>query len=232
MKKMLALACVISAGAGSLAFANAGHGHKTSKWLERMDGSGDGKVTLAEMKSAANGLFDKADKNRDARVTQPEQAAFESEMRTEFKRHHAQAVAERFSKQDTNADGHLSRDEATKLSAERFDRIDENQDGKLTKAELTAQREARKQERGERGTGRVGKLLERIDDNHDGALDRNEVDSQVQRHFARLDRNGDGTLEASEMKRGHGKRGSHGRGGEHECAPKGDSAGAGGGAAE
>jgi Ca2+-binding EF-hand superfamily protein len=202
MKKTLALACLIAGGAGSLAYAHGGgaggDGDGPRGLLERVDANGDNKLTLAEMKTSAKALFDAADTDHDGRVTKQEQSAFQQQMRAKFEASHGTRMAERFAKQDSNGDGRLSRKEAAGMPDERFARIDSDKDGQLSKAELEAARatmkDAMKRHHGEPGE-HGGNPLERADQNQDGAIDRAEMESEVQRHFAHMDKDGNGTLE-------------------------------------
>jgi Ca2+-binding EF-hand superfamily protein len=224
MKKTLALACLIAGGAGSLAYAHAGGGRGPGGLLERVDANGDGKVTSAEMKSSAKGLFDSADTDHDGRVTKQEREAFQQQLHAKFKANHATKMAERFAKDDSNQDGRLSRKEAERMPDERFARIDGDKDGQLSKAELEvargAMKDGMKRRHGEPGQ-RHQNRLERADQNQDGAIDRAEMESEAQRHFARMDKDANGTLEGDELRFGKHHRGGHGDG--HGCGKEGPS---------
>jgi Ca2+-binding EF-hand superfamily protein len=213
MKKTLALACLIAGGAGSLAYAHGGGGRGPGGLLERVDTNADGKVSSTELKSSATALWSSADTDHDGRVTKQERDAF-----------HATKMAKRFAKQDSDRDGRLSRKEASRMPDERFARIDGDKDGLLSKTELEAAHATRKD-----GMKRHPNPLERADQNHDGAIDRAEMETEVQRHFAHMDKDGNGTLEGDELRFGHGRRGD--RRGAHDCgkdAPRGqETAGAG-----
>jgi len=224
MKKTLALACLIAGGAGSLAYAHGGGGGRDGM-LARVDTNADGKVTSAEMKSAATALWGNADTDHDGRVTKQERETFAEQLHAKFEAARDSRMAERFAKDDGNHDGRLSRQEVSSMPDERFARIDTDKDGQLSKAELEAAHTATKDgmkrrhaEFGERHPDR----LERADQNQDSVIDRAEMESEVQRHFARMDRDGNGTLEGDELRFGHGHRG--GRGGGHDCAKDGASA--------
>ncbi|RFC66535.1 hypothetical protein DYI37_01310 [Fulvimarina endophytica] len=58
---------------------------------------------------------------------------------------------------------------------------------------------------------RAQRMTKRLDANGDGTVTLAEVEDRQAKRFAFLDRNGDGKLERSEMRRGHGghKNGSH-----------------------
>jgi Ca2+-binding EF-hand superfamily protein len=224
MKKTLALACLIAGGAGSLAYAHGGGGRGPGGLLERIDANRDGKVTSAEVKSSAEGLFASADADHDGRVTKQEREAFQQQLHAKFEAGHATRMAKRFAKDDSDHDGRLNRKEASRMPDERFARIDGDKDGQLSKAELEAARGAMKdgmKRRHSESAERHQNRLERADQNQDGAIDRAEMDGEVQRHFARMDKDGNGTLEGDELRFGQRHRG--GRGG-HDCAKDGPSA--------
>ena len=71
MKKItLAIACLITLGMGSVAFAHGGFG--PGKHFERLDTDGDGKVTKAEHARAAEERFTRMDANKDGVLTADE----------------------------------------------------------------------------------------------------------------------------------------------------------------
>jgi Ca2+-binding EF-hand superfamily protein len=210
--KTLVMACLLTAGAGSVAWAHPGrHGGGPREWLQQADSNKDGKITLAEVNAVANPLFDQADTNRDGRVTQPEQTAFREQLRTKMQAGHKEGFAERLADRDANKDGRLGADEVGRMPAGRFASLDANKDGYLAKDELV---NAAKHG-GERGQAHSAKLLERVDENHDGAIDRSEMQKEVQRRFSRLDRNSDGVVASDELRGGRGKHGGE-RGCDHD----------------
>ena len=93
---------------------------------------------------------------------------------------------------DKNADGFVSRDEASTHPrlAESFDRIDANKDGQLSLDELRAAR--RSGHHGHHG---------RLDANNDGSISRDEAKTapRLAQNFDAMDANKDGVLTRDEM---------------------------------
>jgi Ca2+-binding EF-hand superfamily protein len=90
---------------------------------------------------------------------------------------------------DQNQDGLVSADEF-RGPAERFERLDRNSDGSIDAAEAPEGRSCR----------RYGKHPDRAqyDLDGDGRISQEEFISMAQQRFERLDRNGDGHIDAAE----------------------------------
>lgn len=136
-------------------------------------------------------------------------------------------AVERFQAADTDKDGALSKDEATKgmpRMSERFAALDTNQDGKLTAEEFqsfrnnaqgagrpqgSAQQGGRMggrggmQKAGYRGQGNPGGMMLNADTDKDGVITRAEaekhISTQALARFDALDTNKDGKLSAEEQ---------------------------------
>lgn len=136
-------------------------------------------------------------------------------------------AAERFQAADTDKDGALSKDEATKgmpRLSERFAALDTNQDGKLTAEEFQTFRnnaqgagrpqgagqqggrmggQSGMQKAGSRGQGHPGGMLLNADTDKDGVITRAEaekhINTQALARFDALDTNKDGKLSAEEQ---------------------------------
>ena len=210
MKKTLVIGCLLGLCGGSVAFAH--HGAGPGRFAH-LDGDGDGKVTLAEMKKGAGDFFGKLDANRDGRVTKEEISAFHDQMREKHGQR-GDRIAEHFAEKDADKDGRLSAQELPRMPAEHFARIDTNKDGYLSKDELAAKATAMREHFGKRFEQRGAGQFAQADTNGDGAIDSKEADAAVAKRFAKLDANHDGVVVADEMQRGHENRGEghHGRG--------------------
>jgi hypothetical protein len=57
-----------------------------------------------------------------------------------------------------------------------------------------------------------GRMLERLDADGDGKITRAEFDAEAAQRFARMDRNGDGVVDAAELKDLRDRFGGRGRG--------------------
>lgn len=202
MNKLSLTALILGSGlvfAGPVLAGPDCHGDKGGAGrMGHFDTNKDGKVTLAEVVESKQGWLREVDGNKDGVATRAEIEASVQAQRTKH-------VNERFTQQDKNKDGRISKDES-QMPERWFARTDSNSDGVLTREELS-------QRPGKHGGGKQGKVTD-MDANADGKIDASEVKSSAERMLKRLDQNADGTLEESELKwRGHG-RGQRG-GGHH-----------------
>jgi len=108
----------------------------------RMDANSDGKVTLAEFKTARVAMMMRADANRDSKLSKAELETGMAAMRQG-----AEGAAPKgpgggmmFGMMDANKDGFLTRPEIEKMVERRFGRIDVNGDGSLSASEMAAMR--------------------------------------------------------------------------------------------
>lgn len=103
----------------------------------------------------------------------------------------------------------ITRDEAMAQADARFDRMDANKDGKLDATEMMARRQPAM------APGAMpppppadgaappppapgGRLMARLDTNGDGTIDRAEFRAQAERRFDRIDANKDGKIDPAE----------------------------------
>jgi Ca2+-binding EF-hand superfamily protein len=119
------------------------------------------------------------------------------------KSHHAQ---ERFAAIDTNGDGKITREEDQAHADSRFAKADTNGDGAVTAAEMKAAMLAKMSTRLDR---RIAKHMDRADTDKDGVISNAEARAAGDARFERMDKNDDGVIEMSEVKRKHGQYRRH-----------------------
>ena len=108
----------------------------------RMDGNGDGKVTLAEFRNARVAMMMRADANKDGKLSKAELEAGMAAMRQGAGQGGGGGgrAGMMFGMMDANNDGFLTRPEIEKMVERRFGRIDVNGDGALSSSEMAAMR--------------------------------------------------------------------------------------------
>jgi Ca2+-binding EF-hand superfamily protein len=174
--------------------------HDPSRFLQHFDKNGDGKVQVAELPERMQQRLAAADTDKDGVLSPEEMNAFHSKMK-----------AAKFAKSDKNGDGAL---DATEVSPERWARIqvaDADKDGKVTRAELEQARATGVLPRGEHHRGRHGHfgaerrnfdpqtMIQRLDKNGDGVLQASEVPERMRGFFDKADANKDGSLTKDEI---------------------------------
>ena len=115
---------------------------------------------------------------------------------------------------DLNGDGKISQSEMSRGLAVTFAKLDTNADGKLDSSEISNAKSVLKADRKrakEAGEGRVqfvkfpvkrvNKHFDRIDANGDGALSKGEVEQIASSMFQRRDTNNDGYISAADFTR-------------------------------
>ncbi|MGH6859662.1 MAG: EF-hand domain-containing protein [Phyllobacterium sp.] len=119
---------------------------------------------------------------------------------------------------DANDDGSVDLSEFT--NTDRLKEADKNGDGTLSQEEIEAMAMKRVVERQAR------RMTKRLDVDGDGTVTIAEIEKQKAKRFAVMDRNDDGKIERSEMRRGKKAHKGHGHGHGHhphggKAAPKG-----------
>jgi Ca2+-binding EF-hand superfamily protein len=192
----------------------------------------DGGCDKAEGKAGhgAAARFGEVDTNKDGKIslaeltasretwltridTNKDGVASQAEIDASFQAGRQEHLQKRFERDDANKDGRVTRDESHMPSAW-FERADSNKDGALTLAELSSAKPPSMQRDPHAGkpAGRMG----RMDSNGDGKVERSELKTAAEQQFARLDTNKDGSLTNDEFASGHVHfRGRHPREGGH-----------------
>ncbi|SLN37501.1 transaldolase/EF-hand domain-containing protein [Aquimixticola soesokkakensis] len=104
-----------------------------------------------------------------------------------------------FAAADTNGDGAISAEEMAAYQQAKFDEIDANGDGEVSGEEMTAYRDA---QRAAEIAERQAAMIAERDTDGNGTLSLEEMTSTTtttQTMFERMDRNGDGVVDASDM---------------------------------
>ena len=165
--------------------------------VRRLDTAGNGYVTPDEFVVAAQDRFARLDANHDGRLTPDELAARHSghagASAAGNAPRHAEFARRRFDKLDANHDGSVTVDEYVAGAKALYSRFDARHDGKVTADDIAASPRAQK-----RALRVAARLVSRMDSNGDGRVSRDEFLAAAKARFARLDRNGNGYLEADE----------------------------------
>lgn len=160
--------------------------------LKEMDANKDGAVTLEEFLARRNPGFARLDKNNDGSI---DAAEFEAAAR-ESGDYWTKRFMKRF---DADKDGKITKDEFARARKERFAMWDLNGDGRLGLEDLPpGMRERIGRWKGDRAEGRDGK-----DDSEarkgGGPFTMDRLLGRVGRQFSRLDKNGDGFIDAGDL---------------------------------
>jgi len=158
--------------------------------LKEMDTNGDGKISPDEYVAAATKRFQSVEVRNKAGI-----AAASAPAAMTRERNMAQRELERL---DTNHDGVVTRAEYLAAAGARFDAMDTAHTGKLTAQELAATT----QEFSARHEARPMGPNRGVDAN----MTLEQYQSRAKARFTRLDRNGNGFLEADELTGRHGAR--------------------------
>jgi len=171
--------------------------HRAQALVDRLDHNGAGYVTSDEFVAAAQKRFARMDRNGDGRLTPDEMAA--------DRRHgkhdgggdkadkHAPAAQQRFARADANGDGAVTADEYIAAARKLYAEFDTKHDGKVTAAEIEASPHTQ-----ERAVHVADRMVRHMDGNGDGVVAQDEFMAAAQKRFARIDRNGDGFIDAGE----------------------------------
>ena len=184
---------------------------KGGRLLRRFDADRDGKVTRDEFMQSVGRHFAEFDLNSDGRITD---ADLPPSMRGRgVLTGDAQLPHRGFGRRlltllrgaDANKDGVVMLDEVLAAADRRFATLDRNKDGTLDKADADALRK-------ETVDYRARRFIHRFGAGSDGKVTKEQFFAKARERFARLDRDGDGTISRGE-RGGHRERGRHRRGG-------------------
>lgn len=175
-------------------------GQRLARMTERFDANRDGVLQVSELPERARERLAAADANHDGVIAT-------DEIRAHFE---AQRAA-RFAAQDANHDGALDAQEVGPERWERLSRADADHDSRVTRDELAQGFAAMRgghhgpgMEHGPRGRHAPdpARMIERLDANGDGALQLTEVPERMRARVTEDDANHDGVLSVDELRAG------------------------------
>jgi Ca2+-binding EF-hand superfamily protein len=176
-RQLIVISTLCTLVGGSVAAAHPGF----DKRFAKIDANGDGSLSAQELENHALARFNKADVNRDGKVTLDERSAQREE-----------GMKQRLVQGDLNGDGVLERSEVERMPEAWFSKLDADKSGGLSVNELKAFARGQQAERGLRS-----------DSDGDGAVSQSEMLAKARTRFASLDSNHDGKLSEEEFNAEH-----------------------------
>jgi Ca2+-binding EF-hand superfamily protein len=165
---------------------------RAERIVARLDTAGSGFVTADEFVAAAQKRFAHLDANGDGHLDATEFGARHGRHGGRGRNRPA-AATDRFAELDGNHDGVLDVDEYVSGARTLYAQFDQHHDGKVTAAEIAASPRAE-----DRAARVADRLVKHMDTNGDGRVSHDEFVAAAKKRFARLDRNGDGFLDAAD----------------------------------
>jgi Ca2+-binding EF-hand superfamily protein len=175
--------------------------HRAEAMVRRLDTAGNGYVTQDEFVAAAQKRFTRLDKNGDGKLTPDELTgrwAHGGNAATKGSGQTGKSTAERFDKLDTNHDGVVTMDEYVAAATALFHQFDTAGDGQVTAAEIEAAPKTQ-----QRVVNTANRMIKHMDTNGDGSVSLDEYLAAAKTRFAKIDKNGDGYIDADEVGAGH-----------------------------
>ncbi len=183
-----------------------------------------GGMTKDQAAERARARFARIDANGDGKIDREEISSRLTQRMEERGGRMMRGAGRRMRRWDENRDGNVTREEFNAHVDQRFARMDLDSDGQITDADLPpmmrgndvlnpqtrpmmgrrgagrhhGHRGRRSGRRGQRQMGRMIGMLRRANANGDNVVTKEEVTTFAAKQFARLDRNGDGTLNADD----------------------------------
>ncbi|MDB4994539.1 MAG: hypothetical protein JWM74_1971 [Myxococcaceae bacterium] len=193
------------------------------RFLQKFDANKDGKLQITELPEHMQKWFGKADTNGDGVISAEEMKA------------HGEAMkAEHFAKGDKNSDGAIDATEAGD-HWERLKVADADNDGKVTRAEMDkafADGKLHPMGHGDHGPRGEGAdrdhdrpspeaFFQKLDKDGNGTIDASEIPDRMKEHLADIDTNKDGKISLDELKAAKPPHHEHGERGDRQGPPPG-----------
>jgi Ca2+-binding EF-hand superfamily protein len=172
--------------------------------VKHLDTAGKGYVSHDEFIAAAKARFAKLDRNGDGKLTPDELAMLRKGQGANDRAQSGERSPfgqQRFDKLDANHDGVVTLNEYIAAADMRFKAFDVAGNGRVSAEEIASSPKA--QERAARVAERI---VKRLDTNGDGVVTEDEFLAGARQRFARIDSDGDGFIDASEIGRRHWAR--------------------------
>ena len=174
--------------------------HRAEGLVKHLDAANKGYVTQDDFVAAAKKRFAKLDTKGDGKLTADELSMQRGDKAAPGTR--AEFAERRFEKLDANHDGVVTLAEYTTAAVAKFKELDPSGKGRITAPDIAASPKAH--ERAEHVSERI---VKRLDTNADGVVSREEFVAAAKQRFARIDKNGDGYIDAGEIGQRHWARG-------------------------
>ncbi len=174
--------------------------------VKSMDTSGKGFISEDDFIAKAKQRFARMDKRGDGKLTPDELSAphmhanakFAQSQNPDVQQKHAQFAQKYFDKIDTNHDGVVTQDEYIAAATAHFNKIDTNGTGQISAEQIASS--PRMVQREQRAASRE---VKRMDTKGDGTVTQAEYVNAAKARFAKLDKNGDGFIDADELPTHH-----------------------------